>query len=100
MKTKNKHRNDNEIFNLFDETGNCKTLGNPYRDDRNKNNTLKLLFDEHGDLNAGIYDMLVTFVHKYLSKIHPLSDIVKLIIAEEFSRSTNNNYSTTCYWRN
>ena len=87
----------NKILTLFDSHGNCKTLGDPYRDVRENNETLQFLFNEDGDLNYGIEDSLVRFVNKF--NVNPLSDIVKLIISNRFASNTQYYYSTKFYWR-
>lgn len=84
---------------LFDENGNCPTLGDPYRD---RTETAKLLFDEQGNLTYTAREGILGVVRDRKANdrpIQPFCDIVRLIIADDFASNTKGSYSTIYLWR-
>ncbi len=85
---------------LFDEQGNCPSLGDPYREQSGE--TYELLFDERGYLRADAKQELQNLLNKrYRSGkvLRPLCTLVKLILADDFAMNTGGNYSTIYAWR-
>ena len=84
---------------LFDEKGNCPTLGDPYRD---RTETAKLLFDERGNLTYEARKGILGVVQSRQvsgQPIEPFCDIVRLIIADDFASNTKGHYSAIYLWR-
>lgn len=77
----------------FDKDGNCKTLGDPYRE---PTNTAKLIFDEEGSLRDEAEEVLEEIIQ---GPVNPMCDAVQILCAARFARKTKGNYSAIYYWR-
>ena len=83
------------IKHLFDEKGNCPTLGDPFRDPYT--GTKAILFVSEGYLKSSIELQLKEIANQPGARL--FCDAVVLIIAERFACNTKGNYSTIYYWR-
>jgi hypothetical protein len=84
---------------LFNEQGNCPTLGDPFRE---RGETFHLLFDEDGNLSFDASQNLQRIVLERKEAGNPIPafcDIAKLLIADDFAANTKGNYSTIYLWR-
>lgn len=84
------------IVQLFDEDGNCPTLGDPFRDTP-LSRAATVLFDEDGYLTEEAICAVTVIIRTY--KIHPLCDAVRMLVADYFAHSTDGCYPTTYLWR-
>jgi hypothetical protein len=85
---------DCEIKALFDQNGNCPTLGDPFR---NRTPTAEKLFDEEGYLHMHIPCILKAIVLE--RPVQPMCMAVRMLVADEFAGNTKGNYATIYLWR-
>jgi hypothetical protein len=84
------------IKQLFDENGNCQTLGDPYRDNP-RSEAAQWLFDDDGYLDDRVPEILREIINE--RNVQPMCDAVQLLIADTFAGNTKGNYSTIFYYR-
>ena len=92
-----------KLEDLFDEKGWCEGLGNPYfRDSLDVQKTIFYMdYDDvngHGNVRDNVYAWLVNFVKK-TKTVEPMSDAVRIIMAQQMGLSTKGSYPAIYMWR-